>query len=293
MVHISLRVVLGAVGTAAALALGGASAGHGPVVYHVPLRGTLTQRDVRVVERAVTSAAAGGATAVVISAALAGGGTMALDLATVVRQAAVPVYVIGDSPPSGATLMLLAAAQRAYLTPRFPPSATEAIWSTATLRREALTRMVADGNRPGDVEAALGSRRPTPGEDPAGPLPIVDGVAGLLVAAGLEDASLEVVDQRWLGTTLEITNDNWQDVRIYVVRGGQRSRLGTVTSLRRVTFRITETDVSPGSRVHLVAEVIGAPDRLATEPFMIEPGLVVEWSIANVLAQSRFSRWVR
>ena len=36
---------------------------------------------------------------------------------------------------------------------------------------------------------------------------------------------------------VEVTNNNWSDMRVYIARGGMTVRLGTVTSMRTASLR--------------------------------------------------------
>jgi len=59
---------------------------------------------------------------------------------------------------------------------------------------------------------------------------------------------------------LHVTNSNWSDVRIYVVRGAMWLRLGTVTTNSTVDFTIPVDYLSGAGTVTLVADpVAGTP----------------------------------
>jgi hypothetical protein len=59
---------------------------------------------------------------------------------------------------------------------------------------------------------------------------------------------------------LHVTNSNWSDVRIYVVRGAMWLRLGTVTTNSTVDFTIPVDYLSGAGTVTLVADpVAGKP----------------------------------
>src|SRR2546428_1353916 len=63
-----------------------------------------------------------------------------------------------------------------------------------------------------------------------------------------------------LPVALRVTNSNWSDVRIYVVRGAMWLRLGTVTTNSTVDFTIPVDYLSGAGTVTLVADpVAGRP----------------------------------
>src|SRR5437773_12170834 len=57
---------------------------------------------------------------------------------------------------------------------------------------------------------------------------------------------------------LRVTNSNWSDVRIYLVRGTMWMRLGTVTTNSTAEFTIPGDFLSGATTVTLVADPVGA-----------------------------------
>jgi hypothetical protein len=88
---------------------------------------------------------------------------------------------------------------------------------------------------------------------------------------------------------VEVTNNNWADMRVFVERGGMRVRLGTVTSMRTASFRIPRTMMNQSGNLRLVADPIGSPERHTSQPLTIWPGQRVEFRIENHLAVSSIS----
>jgi hypothetical protein len=73
-------------------------------------------------------------------------------------------------------------------------------------------------------------------------------------------------------TTLVVENRGFLDRDIYVVRGGQRIRLGTVTGNSQATFTIPATVVSAVTALRFIADPIGAPRPPVTEEITVSPG---------------------
>ena len=89
--------------------------------------------------------------------------------------------------------------------------------------------------------------------------------------------------------TVRVTNNNWLDMRIYVVEtaiGRRRWPLGTVTSLSTARFEIPDHVGAEIGSVTLVAEAIGSRQRLFTDRLLTWPGAVVDWSIQGRLSLS-------
>ena len=73
-------------------------------------------------------------------------------------------------------------------------------------------------------------------------------------------------------TTLVVENRGFLDRDIFVVRGGQRIRLGTVTGNSSATFTIPPTVVSSVTALRFIADPIGAPRPPVTEEITVSPG---------------------
>lgn len=86
--------------------------------------------------------------------------------------------------------------------------------------------------------------------------------------------------------TLSVTNDNWSDINVFVVRNGARFRLGTVTTAMERQF-VLPRQVTIGSvNVRLVADPIGSRRTYTSPPLMVTPGEHVVWRVANQLSLS-------
>lgn len=226
-------------------------------VLHVAVRGSVDDHAVRLVQRAVRSLDRERAVAVVIEIDAAGGAPQAVEyLQAILEHAGVSVYAFVDSVATGEAVGVLNAADSVFAV---PGSRIEGGPEGASI---AVADTVAD-------------------------------VDALLDRVALAGAHLVRVDRRWLGITIEVDNRNWRDVRVFMGRGRQRFSLGMVTSMRSATFALGEERFTAGSRIRLIADVIGSTDQVATDEVTAEPGLVIQWNIENVLSQSNYFVWVR
>lgn len=87
---------------------------------------------------------------------------------------------------------------------------------------------------------------------------------------------------------LRVRNDNWQDVRIYLVQedGSAPQRLGSVSGLSVGTVRLPRTS---DRFVRFLLRPIGSRVEYVTNAIYLEPGRVVQLTVANALAQSNLS----
>ena len=90
-------------------------------------------------------------------------------------------------------------------------------------------------------------------------------------------------------STVTVTNHNWLDVKVYVVRGSSKFRLGTVTSLTTARLRLPGAIASGGSDFRLRVELIGSSESYTTEILLFDRGDHVDWVINSHLSMSHYS----
>ena len=98
-------------------------------------------------------------------------------------------------------------------------------------------------------------------------------------AASGDDESIEPASVR-------VTNNNWSDMNIYVLRGSDRRRLGTVSSNSSTVFRLPNSVLIGGSDIRLLADPIGSSRTYVSPTLLIGPGHVVEWRLENNMNMS-------
>ena len=80
---------------------------------------------------------------------------------------------------------------------------------------------------------------------------------------------------------VQVDNQNFSDMNIYIVNGGQRWLVGQVGGLSKSTLRITPGLATSGGRVRLVAYGIGGAGRIATPTLLVAPGQSIFWTIGS------------
>ncbi len=89
-------------------------------------------------------------------------------------------------------------------------------------------------------------------------------------------------------TAVRIRNNNWQDVKVYLVsaNGSRPVRIGTVTSFSTIVIPmrgpIASQALSQGSLQFLIRP-IGSNVRYTTRAILVNPGNVTELTVANRL----------
>jgi len=105
------------------------------------------------------------------------------------------------------------------------PMTSARLLTIAWCAAQSLPALACARHKPAD-QAAAPATAPTPASDPRVPI------------------------------TLHVTNSNWSDVRIYLVRGTMWMRLGTVTTNNTAEFTIPADFLSGASTVTLVADPV-------------------------------------
>ena len=85
---------------------------------------------------------------------------------------------------------------------------------------------------------------------------------------------------------LVVDNRNWQDVVVYAVHDGSRSRLGLVVATRTATFTLAPTYVTKGGDLYFVADPVGATRSYSSERVVVQRGQYIEWTLESGLERS-------
>jgi hypothetical protein len=90
-------------------------------------------------------------------------------------------------------------------------------------------------------------------------------------------------------TMLVVQNDNWSEVKVYLLRGSQRIRLGSVPSMSQGKFSIPNAFVFGVSDVTIQAEPIGGHESYVSPPIQVYPGGRVALKVEKQLRLSHFA----
>jgi hypothetical protein len=107
------------------------------------------------------------------------------------------------------------------------------------------------------------------------------GLLGLSAACGASRAprtSTEVSPSNEI--SVQIDNQNYSDMEIYVVRSGQRWLLGRAGGLTKTTLTIRNT-VGGDGRVRLVAQPTGGAAPISTPTLVVPQGQSIFWTIGS------------
>ena len=80
--------------------------------------------------------------------------------------------------------------------------------------------------------------------------------------------------------SVQIDNQNFSDMDIYVVKSGQRLLIGQANGLSKTTLTIKGVSRGDG-RIRLLAEPLGAVRRIATPVLVVPQGQSIFWTIGS------------
>ncbi len=110
--------------------------------------------------------------------------------------------------------------------------------------------------------------------------PTADGHAAPVVGDAVEADAVAI----------RVVNNNWSDMRVYVVVGGRRVRLGTVSGLATEVLKLRRTIVGPSSAVQFEAVAIGHRTTSHAQEFVVFEGDALEYRIENAIGLSYIRR---
>jgi hypothetical protein len=80
---------------------------------------------------------------------------------------------------------------------------------------------------------------------------------------------------------VQVDNQNFSDMNIYVLNGGSRWLLGQAGGLSKTTLSIPAGQTRADTRVRLLAEPIGGTRPIATPVLLVPAGESVYWTIGS------------
>jgi len=90
-------------------------------------------------------------------------------------------------------------------------------------------------------------------------------------------------------STVRVSNNNWSEVTIYLVRPGMRARLGSVSSMSTADLRIPRALMTPGSNIQLVARPLASNRGYVSQNIHIMPGQRINLRVENSINLSSYS----
>jgi hypothetical protein len=90
---------------------------------------------------------------------------------------------------------------------------------------------------------------------------------------------------------LEVSNNNWSDVVIYMVQNGSRKRFTMVTAARSATLAIPNQFISSNGSVQIVAHRVGGTDEYVSPVVSVLLGRTIALTLESNLNRSTIGVW--
>jgi hypothetical protein len=95
--------------------------------------------------------------------------------------------------------------------------------------------------------------------------------------------------ERQEGAVLAVENNTSLDVRIFLLRAGMPTRLGTVTGMSMATFDLEPDMIA--REIRFYATPVGGWRRTITDVVVVESGQIVSLHLDNMMRSYRLSVW--
>lgn len=88
-------------------------------------------------------------------------------------------------------------------------------------------------------------------------------------------------------STLQVVNHHWGDVDIYLIRDGQRSRVGGVTAAAEQNFELSASIMRGAGTLQLQAHAVGSNGGILSESISVRPGgMQITWTLESNLSRA-------
>lgn len=92
-------------------------------------------------------------------------------------------------------------------------------------------------------------------------------------------------------TTVQVRNDNWNTVDVYLLRSGVKWRLGMVVTGRTEKFTLPVDFERATGDLRLLVDPIGSTEVFATDPLLFNRGDTIRLDVQNHLPLTSFAVW--
>lgn len=89
--------------------------------------------------------------------------------------------------------------------------------------------------------------------------------------------------------SVKVENHNWVNVVVYVIHGGQRTRLGMATGNKTTDLTIPYWVVGHAATIQLQGDAVGSSDRVITDAVTVRPWMKLDWTLETDLSRSALS----
>ena len=112
-------------------------------------------------------------------------------------------------------------------------------------------------------------------------LAMAGAIAGCAKPRAGDDMNLDA------SSTLNVVNHHWGDVDVFIVRDGQRQRVGTVTAASEENFSLSPSITKGSGTLQLQAHAVGSNGGISSESISVRPGgMQITWTLESNLSRA-------
>ncbi len=89
--------------------------------------------------------------------------------------------------------------------------------------------------------------------------------------------------------SLRVENHNWVNVVVYVLHGGQRTRLGMAVGSKTTELTIPYWVVGQASTIQLLGDPVGSSESVVSSSVTVRPWMRLDWTLETDLSRSALS----
>lgn len=114
-------------------------------------------------------------------------------------------------------------------------------------------------------------------------------LCAVVIGSGCGGKSTGSPVPRDAAVTVEVENQNWNDMVVYARRNTTRSRLGMVNTGQTARFTVPRAFTAGPGTLQLEADPVGSYNIYRSDEVLVSPGAVVAWTITASPSLSRVS----
>jgi hypothetical protein len=90
---------------------------------------------------------------------------------------------------------------------------------------------------------------------------------------------------------LQVRNNHWNDINIFVLHDGVAERVGMVIAVSSTVITLRPSQVGSSGVIRLRADVIGSDETVTTENLPVRSGSTIDWTLESQLVRSHVGVW--
>ncbi|HEU0014869.1 MAG TPA: hypothetical protein VFQ45_14375 [Longimicrobium sp.] len=90
---------------------------------------------------------------------------------------------------------------------------------------------------------------------------------------------------------VRVSNQNWQDVNVFIVQSGIRQRLGMVSAMGTAEYTVPQRFNAAANAIRLLVDPVGGNRTFLSHAVLVQPGQAVELRVHSQIGLSNIAIW--